>query len=64
MAEPATAPVPPPAPAPPSSTAVVVASPPAQLSYRDRLAQFKILEEKRCELIEVWERRLRDVEDA
>ncbi|KAF1995051.1 hypothetical protein P154DRAFT_581187 [Amniculicola lignicola CBS 123094] len=27
--------------------------PPAPLSYRDRLAQFRILEEKRCELIEV-----------
>lgn len=53
MAEPIT-PAPPPAPAPPStSTAVAIATPPAPLTYRDRLAQFRILEEKRHELIEV-----------
>ncbi|KAH3903762.1 hypothetical protein HBI56_170240 [Parastagonospora nodorum] len=51
MAEPA-AQAPPPAPAPPSTAVVVASPPPAPLSYRDRLAQFKILEEKRCELIE------------
>jgi hypothetical protein len=28
--------------------------PPAPTTYRERLAQFKILEEKRYELIEVW----------
>jgi len=42
-----TAPPPPPTPAPPPPPA------PAPLSYRERLAQFKILEEKRLELIEV-----------
>ncbi|OAK95704.1 hypothetical protein IQ06DRAFT_339359 [Phaeosphaeriaceae sp. SRC1lsM3a] len=50
MAEP-TAPAPPATPAPPS-TAVAIATPPAPLTYRDRLAQFRILEEKRHELIE------------
>ncbi|KAF1921868.1 hypothetical protein BDU57DRAFT_535467 [Ampelomyces quisqualis] len=52
MAEPP-APAPAPPSAPPPSTAVVpVAASPAPLTYRDRLAQFKIVEEKRHELIE------------
>lgn len=42
-----TAPPPPPTPAPPPPPLA-----PAALSYRERLAQFKILEEKRLELIE------------
>jgi hypothetical protein len=34
---------------------LVVAGPPAPppMTFRDRLTQFRILEEKRCELIEV-----------
>jgi hypothetical protein len=49
MAEPAA-----PAPAQPQapSTAVVIA-PPVPITIRERLAQFKILEEKRSEVIEV-----------
>ncbi|KAH7094381.1 hypothetical protein FB567DRAFT_510067 [Paraphoma chrysanthemicola] len=49
---PALTPVQSPPPPPPTSTALVPATPPAPLTYRERLAQFKILEEKRHELIE------------
>jgi hypothetical protein len=48
--------VPPAAPAPPPAptNAVALVGPPAPpLTYRDRLAQFRIVEEKRHELIEV-----------
>ncbi|UPX16910.1 uncharacterized protein EKO05_0007291 [Ascochyta rabiei] len=47
--------VPPPAPAPPVSALALVpppTPPPGPLTYRERLAQFRILEEKRIELIE------------
>lgn len=48
--------IPPPAPAPPVSALALVpppTPPPGPLTYRERLAQFRILEEKRIELIEV-----------
>lgn len=50
--------VPPPAPAPPSAVSTLAlipppTPPPGPLTYRERLAQFRILEEKRLELIEV-----------
>ncbi|KAJ4994185.1 CCCH zinc finger protein [Stagonosporopsis vannaccii] len=50
--------VPPPAPAPPPAVTALALVPPATpppgpLTYRERLAQFRILEEKRLELIEV-----------
>lgn len=47
---------PPPAPAPPVSALALVpppTPPPGPLTFRERLAQFRILEEKRIELIEV-----------
>ncbi|KAF2709260.1 hypothetical protein K504DRAFT_431618 [Pleomassaria siparia CBS 279.74] len=46
---PTPAPPPPPPPPPPAATP---ASPPVALTYRERLVQFKILEDKRLELIE------------
>jgi hypothetical protein len=50
--------VPPPAPAPPAAVSALAlipppTPPPGPLTYRERLAQFRILEEKRIELIEV-----------
>ncbi|KAF2833804.1 hypothetical protein CC86DRAFT_442164 [Ophiobolus disseminans] len=48
---PASAPPPPPPP-PPPAVAAPPAAPPVPLTYRDRLAQFKALEEKRHEFIE------------
>jgi hypothetical protein len=53
MAEPG-APAPPP---PTPSTAVAIVAPPVLTTVRERLAQFKILEDKRSELIEVRTRR-------
>jgi hypothetical protein len=52
--------VPPPAPAPPAAVSALAlipppTPPPGPLTYRERLAQFRILEEKRIELIEVLE---------
>ncbi|KAH6639814.1 hypothetical protein C7974DRAFT_139212 [Boeremia exigua] len=47
--------VPPPAPAPPPAVSALALIPPpsvGSLTYRERLAQFRILEEKRLELIE------------
>ncbi|KAJ4337378.1 hypothetical protein N0V87_004701 [Didymella glomerata] len=49
--------VPPPAPAPPAAVSALAlipppTPPPGPLTYRERLAQFRILEEKRIELIE------------
>jgi hypothetical protein len=58
MAEPA-APVPPP---PTPSTAVAIVAPTVPTTVRERLAQFKILEDKRSELIEVRGRRVLDIE--
>jgi hypothetical protein len=55
MAEP-TVPPAAPAPPPPPTNAVALVGPPSPLTYRDRLAQFRILEEKRHELIEVGPR--------
>ena len=54
--------VPPPAPAPPAAVSALAlipppTPPPGPLTYRERLAQFRILEEKRIELIEVLEGR-------
>ena len=51
--------VPPPVPAPPSAVSTLAlvpppTPPPGPLTYRERLAQFRILEEKRLELIEVY----------
>jgi hypothetical protein len=47
---------PPPAPTPASALALVPppTPPPVPITYRERLAQFRILEEKRIELIEVY----------
>lgn len=50
--------VPPPAPAPPPAVSALAlipspTPPPGSLTYRERLAHFRILEEKRIELIEV-----------
>jgi hypothetical protein len=60
MAEPA-APAPPP---PTPSTALAIVAPAVPTTVRERLAQFKILEDKRSELIEVRAGRGSDVRVA